>query len=299
MSQPPGYPAQPGGPSGPTGDQPTQASDPLTHHGEPADPTSQPPQPPAPGTVPLVSSTPPAAGTPPSGVPGQPDQYSIPSFDPSPYGPPPTFGGPVTGAPQYGQPTSGAPQYGRPVPGAPTLPAPPYQPTATYQQAPYASPGFATGPTGPAGAPRKSHALLITLVAAVAAVVVLGGAAAFLLLATSEGKGVARPEEAVNQFLTAVYKEKSVTAANRVVCASARDSAAIRKRIAELRAFELKYKSPSYTWPTPTVESRTSESATLTVPVKLTTSDDRVSEQRLKFLTIASDGWLVCEISTA
>ena len=39
--------------------------------------------------------------------------------------------------------------------------------------------------------------------------------------------------------------------------------------------------------------------ATLTVPVTITTADDRVAEKRLRFLTVNESGWWVCEVSDA
>ncbi|MBT8225128.1 MAG: hypothetical protein HKP61_20445 [Dactylosporangium sp.] len=266
MTQPPGYPAQPDDPYGQQG-QPAPWP-----HGYPAEaPYGQPPPvpyPQAPQEAPY----------------GQPhaDPYAMPQGVPQPY-------------PQPGQQVSGLP-YG---PGQPVSGGGYQQPA--YGAGPLAPPAFAPGDQvfGPAP-PKPGRGLLITMIL-LACLVVFGGVgtAAFLILGRSEGEGAASPDTAVDQFLTAVYKEKDAAAAEKIVCASARDSKAIRKRIEQLREYELTYKAPSYTWPAPTVESQQQETATVTATVTLTTSDDRVSEQRLKFLTVKGDGWLVCEINRA
>lgn len=162
---------------------------------------------------------------------------------------------------------------------------------------PFDGSDFGSDTSGFADRPRRGRGLLVGVIALAVIVLVGGGVTAFLLTGRSQGTGVARPEEAVNQFLTAVYKEKDASAAEKVVCASSRDSGAMRKRIKELRTYEKKYKSPSYSWPAPTVESRKKEQATIAVPLKIATSDDKVAEQRLTFLTVKGKGWLVCEVT--
>ncbi|MBN1170781.1 MAG: hypothetical protein JXA67_01285 [Micromonosporaceae bacterium] len=230
-----------------------------------------------------------------------PGQYSAPPFGTQqPYVPP---GQPVSGMPYPPvQPMSGAPfspgQQGQPF-GQAGYQQPAGYGTDPFAQQPFAQQPFAQGdPMFGQPAPRSGKGLLITIIVLVCLVVLGGGGtAAYLIFGRSEGTGAADPVKAVDQFLTAVFKDKNVEAANKIICASAQDSKAMRNRIQQLRDFELKYKSPAYTWPTPTVESRKSESAVVTTTVKLTTSDDRVAEQRLKFLTVEGDGWLVCEIN--
>jgi hypothetical protein len=213
------------------------------------------------------------------------------------------------------QPTSGMPfpqpqpTSGLPVPGAQPAPGMPYpqpQPTSgmPFPGDPYAQqPGFGGAPpygAPPFGAPQppRRRGLLITVISLVVlAVLGTGGVAAYLVFGGSEGKGSQTPSMAVNDFLVAVFRDKNAEAADKLVCSSARNSDGMRKRVDQLRSYELKYKSPAYTWPSPTVVSQKKDSATVTVAVKLTTSDDRVAEQQLKFLTVKADGWLVCEIN--
>ena len=169
-------------------------------------------------------------------------------------------------------------------------PADPYpqQPTEPFIQNGY---GYPSPPPGPTQA-RRSRTLIIMIVL-VFVLLLGGGTTLFLMFGRSEGTGSASPAAAVDTFLTAVFRDKSTTATERATCRSARDTEAISKRVDELRQFELRYKSPTYTWPSPTVEAQKARSATVTVPITLTTSDDRVSEQRLRITTIKADGWLV------
>jgi hypothetical protein len=217
---------------------------------------------------------------------------------------PPTSGGPqpTSGPPQ---PTSGgmAPDY-PPPPGQPGYPPPPGQPGYPPP------PGYAAQtnyPTGfPAGypsqePPRRRRGLLITSI--VLGVVLLlcggGGTTAFFLIKNIGNQGRTSPTAAVDGFLTAVFRDHDVEKANKYVCSDSRDKAALNRKIDELRSYEQKYKSPQYSWTTPTVQSRKGSTATLTVPVKITTADDRVAEMKLKFVTVDDSGWWVCEVGNA
>jgi hypothetical protein len=233
--------------------------------------------------------------------PGYPPRPGDP-HDPRQQPPPGQFAPPTSGGPQ---PTSGG--------TAPGYPAPPGQPG--YQAQP-GQPGYppppgyaaqANYPTGfPAGypapePPRRHRGLLITTI--VLGVVLLlcggGGTTAYFLIKNLGDQGKASPSAAVDGFLTAVLRDHDVDKANKFVCSDSRDKAALSRKIDELRSYEQKYKSPQYSWTTPTVESRKGSTATLTVPVKITTADDRVAEMKLKFVTVDDSGWWVCEVGSA
>jgi hypothetical protein len=126
-----------------------------------------------------------------------------------------------------------------------------------------------------------------------------GGTAAYFLITSVDSGGKATPTAAVDGFLTAVFRDHDVEKANKYVCADSRNKAALSRKIDELRSYEQRYKSPQYTWTTPTVQSRKGDTATLTVPVKITTADDRVAEERLKFVAVNESGWWVCEVGEA
>jgi hypothetical protein len=147
---------------------------------------------------------------------------------------------------------------------------------------------------------KRNGGLLITaIVLGLTLLLAGGGLGAYHVFGTTEGDGVVSPERAVDGFLTAMFKDGDVEAASSFVCASSRDSKALKKRVGELASFEASLKSPTYSWPAPKVASRTEKSAEVNVRIKVTTSDDKVSEQPLKILTVQSDGWLVCEITPA
>jgi hypothetical protein len=164
--------------------------------------------------------------------------------------------------------------------------------------------GFPPGQPGPLPAPapqRRRRALLITSI--VFGVVLLlcggGGTTAYFLIKSVGGSGKATPAAAVDGFLTAVFREHDVDKANKYVCAASRDKAALDKKINELRSYEQKYKRPQYSWSTPTVDSRKGTTATLIVPIKITTADDRVAEKKLRFVAVDESGWWVCEVGDA
>jgi hypothetical protein len=126
-----------------------------------------------------------------------------------------------------------------------------------------------------------------------------GGTAAYFLITRVGNSGRPSPAAAVDGFLSAVFREHDVEKANKFVCSDSRDKAALSRKIDELRSYEQKYKSPQYSWATPTVQSRKGATATLTVPIKITTADDRVAEKRLRFVAVNESGWWVCEVGDA
>ena len=263
-------------------------SQPPGPYGQPQDPYGQPPQ-----------SSPPA---PTSGWPAYGQQPTDPVPPGSPVGPPASPYGPP--ASPYGPPTSGA---GYQAPGYPTAPptsgagypAPGYQTSAFPATGYLGDPAF--GGAVPPQPPKKRRGLLITTI--VLAIVVLlcggGGTAAYFLVKKVDGKGQATPVAAVEGFLTAVFHDGDANRAATYVCSASRNKATLAKKIEELKTYQEQYKSPQFSWPTPTVEKQDKTEATLTVPVKLSTADDRVSEKKLRFITVNAAGWWVCEVSDA
>jgi flagellar basal body-associated protein FliL len=198
------------------------------------------------------------------------------------------------------QPPGYPPEPGDPLgsPGPPGgFPAPGHPPDAPGAGFPSGRPGTSTTPA----ARRRRRSLLITSI--VLAVVVLlcggGGTTAYFLIKSVGGTGKATPAAAVDSFLVAVFRDHDSEKASRLVCSESRNKVALGKKIDELRSFEQKYKSPQYSWPTPSVDSRKDNTATLTVPVKITTADERTAEKRLKFVAVKETGWWVCEVGDA
>jgi hypothetical protein len=280
MTQPPGYPGQPGQPAGP-----------WPGYGQQPDPYAAPPTSGQPYAPPPVQPDP--YGPPTSGQP-----YAPPPVQPDPYGPP-TSGQPY--GPPTGMPPAAFPQPGQQYPPTSGIPMP------TSAQ-PYAQPGYApnTGYLGAPGyqppgtpPPAKKRGLMITLLVIGLAVVLCGGggAAAYFVFRDSGGKGQASPVDAVQGFLKAIYVDHDADAAANLVCSSSRDKNALIKRIDDIKSYDTSLKDPAYTWPAPTVEKQDTKSATVDADVKVTTSDDKVAESKLKFLTTNSSGWFVCEIT--
>jgi hypothetical protein len=162
-------------------------------------------------------------------------------------------------------------------------------------------PGYPPPEHQPPAGPPRHRALLITSI--VLGVVLLlcggGGTTAYFLIKNVGNTGKPSPSAAVDGFLKAVFRDHDVDEANRYVCADSRDKAALSRKIDELRSYEQKYKSPRYTWSTPTVVTRKGSTATLNVPIKITTADERVAEKKLQFVAVDESGWWVCEVRDA
>jgi hypothetical protein len=288
MTQPPGYPPAPGDPYGAQGDP----------YGTPGQPPQQPQYPAQPQYPPgygqpdpyaaPTSGNPYAAPQPPQ----QPQYPAQPQYPPTSAQPYPTSGQPY---PTSGQPYAppGQPMY-PPTSGQPFSPAPGQ--TSAFPADPYAA-GYQGFP--PQQPVKKKRGLTITLIILAVALVLCGGggAAAYFVLRDSGGPGQSSPVEAVNAFLKAVYKDKDADAALKTICSASRDKTSITKRIEEIRKYDSALKDPTYTWQTPVEEKRDKASATVNAAVKVTTSDDKVAESKLKFLTTSDNGWWVCEIS--
>nr|BFE63767.1 hypothetical protein GCM10020063_082930 [Dactylosporangium thailandense] len=284
MTQPPPYPGQP------------------EYPGQPGQPGQSGWPPPPPVQDPFA-------------LPPQPEQYTVQPPNPDPYAPPPTSAPPISGQP-YAQPyppTGAMPPTG--AFGQPTGQFPP--PTGQFPTGPMAPvsgvphPGMAPPFSGPPAqgypvypqqAPvKKKRGLMITLII-LGVVIVLcggGGAAAYFVVQNNQGTGAPTASEAVNSFLTAVYKNKSVDDALKYVCSSSRDKAKLTARIQEIRTYDGSLSSPTYTWPAPTVEKQSSDEATLTTTVKVTTSDEKVAETKYRYIASHGKGWFVCEITAA
>jgi len=162
-------------------------------------------------------------------------------------------------------------------------------------------PGYPTYPGAPVAPPKKKRrGLMITLIVLGLAVLLCGGGgvAAWLLLGEADGQGQTEPAKAVDGFLTAVYTDQDVDAASKYVCAAARNRDDLTRKINEIKQYADQYDDPKFTWSTPTVSDQGSERAIVDVKLKVTTQDEKVAEQSLKFTVIQSTGWFVCEVQS-
>ncbi|MEV4415177.1 hypothetical protein [Catellatospora sp. NPDC049609] len=256
----------------------------------PVPPTSAPPAPVPPAQTPVSGAPAPVSGTPAPGfttptaaypTSGQP-AYPAPGQPAYPTSGQPAY--PTSGQPAY--PTSGQPAYpGQPAYAAPGQPG--------YPGAPY--PGMPGVPAAPA---KKSKApLVIGIVLGVLLLLCGGGITAWVLLnRNTEGVGAATAKDAATTFLTKVYKDGDAAGAEKVVCGDARDRKEIEAKIAEIKAEKDKLKGPNFTWETPKISGETATEATAEVTVKLVTSDEKMSEQKLTLILVKHEGWFVCEV---
>lgn len=189
------------------------------------------------------------------------------------------------------QPSSGEP--GAPPEAA--FPAVPRQEPSAIPPPPAAYPGY----QGP-GTPRRKRGMLIAslALAVILALCAGGGVAAFLTLRDSEtGKGAKEPAVAVEEFLTAVYKDRDAGKATALVCSAARDDDKIAAKVAEVEKYVADYRNPRFRWSTPRVDNQTGDRATVTTKVTMTTADEKIAELPLRLTVIKKTGWWVCEVA--
>ncbi|MEH0969843.1 hypothetical protein V6U77_01690 [Micromonospora sp. CPCC 205546] len=206
--------------------------------------------------------------------------------------------------------TAGAPGPAAAPPGPATYPpgptAAPPGPTA-YPPGPTAA-GDASIPPPPAGyppyqppaAPKKRRGALIAGIA-LAVILLLcagGGVATFLTLRDAEsGEGAKEPTVAVDEFLKAVYQERDADRAAGLVCSSSRDEKKIAAKVAEVEKHVSTHQNPRFRWSTPRVDNQTGDRATVTTKVTMTTADEKVADQDLRFTVVKKTGWWVCEVA--
>lgn len=215
---------------------------------------------------------------------------------------------PIGGAAAPGGPSSEqSPVGATPSPGAfppPALggfppPAPGYPPASGAFPPPASGyPPYQEPPAPPA--PKKRRGLLIASIVLTVAVLLCGGGgtAAFLTLRNAEeGQGAKEPAVAVDGFLTAVYKDRDVRKAATFVCSAARDDKKITAKVAEVKKYATQYQNPRFRWSSPKVDNRTGDRATVTTRLTMTTADEKVADQDLRFTVVQKKGWWVCEVA--
>ncbi|MFI5837183.1 hypothetical protein ACIA5A_26270 [Micromonospora sp. NPDC051300] len=161
--------------------------------------------------------------------------------------------------------------------------------------------GTPPGPTPhPSGAPqRKRPTLLIASIVLAAAVLLCGGGgtAAFLALRNGEeGRGAKEPQVAVDGFVKAVYQDRDAEKAATFVCSAARDEEKIAAKVTEVQKYAAQYQNPRFRWTNPTVDNQTGDRATVSTRVTMTTADEKVADQELRFTVVRKTGWWVCEV---
>ncbi|KXK61088.1 hypothetical protein AWW66_15390 [Micromonospora rosaria] len=192
------------------------------------------------------------------------------------------------------------PPHGGPT-GSPA--APPPRDESTARGTSPTGPQHAA-PTGPAAhaAPRPARnrrGLVIASLVLVAAVLLCGGGgvAAFLTLRDAEhGEGPPEPTTAVDSFMAAVYRDRDPAGAADLVCAAARDEKKIAAKVAEVEEYAAAYRNPRFRWTSPTVDNQNGDRATVTTRLTMTTSDEKVADQDLRFTVVRKQGWWVCEV---
>jgi hypothetical protein len=154
----------------------------------------------------------------------------------------------------------------------------------------------------PAGAvpPKKRRGLLIASISLVVVLLLCGGGglSAFLLLRDAEdGEGAPDPVAAVDSFLRAVYTDKDAAAAAGLVCREARDRAEIDRKVAEVEQYAQTYQSPIFRWDPPAVVEENEDHTLVSAKLIMTTGDEKISEQELRFTVVQKTGWWVCEVA--
>ncbi|MER7460306.1 hypothetical protein [Micromonospora sp. NPDC126480] len=190
------------------------------------------------------------------------------------------------------QPPSGDPAG---QPGTPVEAATP----AVPRQGPPAVPPPEAPPES-SEAPRRRRGVLVASVA-LAVILVLcvgGGIVAFLTLRTAEnGEGAEEPTVAVEQFLTAVYRDRDAGKVSALVCSAARDDGKIAAKVAEVEKYAAGYPNPRFRWSPPRVDNQTGDRATVTTKVTMTTADEKIADLPLRITVVKKTGWWVCEVA--
>jgi flagellar basal body-associated protein FliL len=199
--------------------------------------------------------------------------------------------------PNQGYPNQGQ-GYAGPGYGAPGQPAEGY-PAGAYPGAPVSG-GHMPWQVSGAEPPKRRRTGLWVSLALVITVLLCGGGgvSAFLLLRNAEaGDGAPDPATAVQEFMTAVYRDKNATAASELVCSESRDAKKISSKVAEVKAYDNQYDQPRFAWDDPSVAGETEERATVSVALTMTTQDEKTAQQQLTFTVVKKTGWWVCEIA--
>lgn len=193
----------------------------------------------------------------------------------------------------------------QPASGDPT--SQPDSPTeAAHPAAPPPDPSALPAPAAPhtpdqqSPAPRRRRGLLIASIAlAVTLVLCLGGGvAAFLVLrATEDGAGAEEPTVAVEEFLTAVYKDRDAAQVSSLVCSAARDQDKISAKVAEVEKYAADYEKPYFRWSPPKVDDKTEDRAVITTTVTMNTADEKAADLPLRLTVVKTTGWWVCEVA--
>ncbi|WP_432901261.1 hypothetical protein ACQP1S_30045 [Micromonospora matsumotoense] len=197
----------------------------------------------------------------------------------------PPFGG------ASGSPGVPAPRQDQPDRGGTTAPG--TSPSGTAAPSPSGYPAYRT-PT-----PARRRGVLVASLALVAAVVLCGGGGtlAFLTLRNTEGgEGAKEPTVAVDGFLTAVYQDRDAGRAANFVCAESRDQQKISAKVAEVQKYTTLYTNPRFRWSSPAVDNQNGDRATVSTKLTLTTADEKIAEQSLRFTVVRKTGWWVCEV---
>ena len=125
----------------------------------------------------------------------------------------------------------------------------------------------------------------------------LGGAAtSFLVVQHLEPRGASAPEVALEGFLQAVFVEQDASQAADFVCTKNRDDKELARLVFEVRAFQGRYASARTRWTYPPVQRTGKRRASADVTLSLNTTDQRVSEKRVRLLLVDDRGWWVCEV---
>jgi flagellar basal body-associated protein FliL len=148
-------------------------------------------------------------------------------------------------------------------------------------------------------APKKKRGLLIASIVLVVTLLLCGGggvAAFFLLRGADPGEGADQPTTAVQEFLTAVYQDRNAGKATELVCSSSRDREKIAAKVAEVEKYVAEHETPRFRWTPPKVDEQTDERAVVSTKVTMTTADEKVADQELRFTVVQDTGWWVCEV---
>lgn len=151
-------------------------------------------------------------------------------------------------------------------------------------------------------APRRRlrHPAAVATGVLAGVILLCGGVAGTGWLVTSrpQGTGSSDPQRVATAFLTGVYLHEDVDEAMEYVCPQA-DPSDIQHRVDDAAKITAKYNNAMYSWGAYSVTDRTSNKATITTTLTLTTRDNGSTTQTVTLDTVENHGWWVCGVHTA
>jgi len=147
-------------------------------------------------------------------------------------------------------------------------------------------------------APRPPRRRVGFVAIGVLVLVLGGGAVATYLVGRPFGdRGAATPEQAVEGFLTGIFRNHDAREAGRYVCDQAHDGAELDEIVRAVERQEDEYTAARTTWTYPAIRPDGGQAAA-PVTLTMTTANEQVASREVTLLLLDDRGWWVCDVRT-